>query len=93
LDLVLAPEYGGIIQFHANQNAEPSKFHLKLGFQDGSALKVSLTGIGCIQAVAEPDLEKNYLYRRDFSGILSPLDTEKFTLENFLQKLAKKQNV
>ncbi len=92
-DLVLAPEYGGVVQFHANQTALP-KFHLKLGFQDGSALTVSLTGIGCIQAVAEEDLEYNYLYRRDFSEILSPLDTEKFTLENFLQKLSeKKQNI
>lgn len=92
-DLVLAPEYGGIVQFHANQTALP-KFHLKLGFQDDSALTVSLTGIGCIQATAEADLKYNYLYRRDFSEILSPMDTEKFTLENFLAKLAEKnQNV
>lgn len=91
--LVMAPEYGGIIQFHANQTALP-KFHLKLGFQDDSALTVSLTGIGCIQATAEADLEYNYLCRRDFSEILSPLDAEKFTLENFLQKLSKKkQNI
>ncbi len=93
-DLVLAPEYGGIVQFHANQNSVPSKFHLKLGFEDGTALTVSLTGLGCIQSVVEADLEYNYLYRRDFSEIISPLDTEKFTQENFLAKLAEKnQNV
>ena len=92
-DLVLAPEYGGIVQFHTNQT-ELLKFHLKLGFQDDSALTVSLTGIGCIQATTEADLGKNYLYRRDFSEILSPLDTQKFTLENFLQKISeKKQNI
>jgi formamidopyrimidine-DNA glycosylase len=92
-DLVLAPEYGGIIQFCQNQNLLPSKFHLKLNFQDDTALTVSLTGLGCIQAVAQEDLGKNYLYKRDFSEIPSPLD-KAFTLENFLNKLSeKKQNV
>ncbi len=93
-NLVLAPEYGGTIFFHKNQNATLPKFHLKLGFRDGTALTVSLTGLGCIQAVVEADLEKNYLYRRDFSQIISPLDTSEFTLERFLEKLAEKnQNV
>ena len=89
-NLVLAPEYGGVLLFHQNENTLPKKFHLKLGFQDGTALTVSLTGLGCIQAVAEADLAKNYLYRRDFSQITSPLDAETFTLERFLKDLAAK---
>lgn len=89
-NLVLAPEYGGTILFHKNENTIPSKFHLKLSFQDSTALTVSLTGLGCIQAVTEADLAKNYLYRRDFSQITSPLDTKEFTLTRFLTDLAEK---
>jgi len=89
-NLVLAPEYGGIILFHKNENTVPSKFHLKLSFQDSTTLTVSLTGLGCIQAVIEADLEKNYLYRRDFSQVTSPLDAKEFTLEQFLTDLAEK---
>jgi formamidopyrimidine-DNA glycosylase len=93
-NLVLAPEYGGSILFHKNENTISSRFHLKLRFQDSTALTVGLTGLGCIQAVIEADLEKNYLYRRDFSQIISPLDTKEFTLERFLEKLAEKnQNI
>ncbi len=92
-NLVLAPEYGGKIQYGQSQNSLPSKFHLKLTFQDGTALTVSLTGLGCIQAVAQEDLGNNYLYKRDFSEVPSPLDTKNFTQETFLAKLAKNQNV
>jgi formamidopyrimidine-DNA glycosylase len=88
-NLVLAPEYGGSVLLHKNVNELPLKFHLKLGFQDGAVLTVSLTGLGCIQAVSEEDLETNYLYRRDFSKIVSPLDKE-FTLERFISDLDKK---
>ena len=90
-NLVLAPEYGGSILLHKPQ-ADVPKFHLKLGFPD-AALTVSLTGIGCIQAVADADIEKNYLYRRDFSDILDPLEL-RFTFERFLERLdGKKQNI
>ncbi len=89
-NLVLAPEYGGSVLFHKNAATLTKKFHLKLAFQDGTMLTVSLTGIGCIQAVADADLAKNYLYRRDFSQITSPLDAKAFTLERFLTDLAGK---
>ena len=93
-NLVLAPEYGGTILYHKKQAAPPKKFHLKLTFEDGTALTVSLSGIGCIQAVSDEGLSKNYLYRRDFSEIFNPLDTSEFTLERFLEKMAEKnQNV
>ncbi len=91
-NLVLAPEYGGNIQLHQPQE-EASKFHLKLGMQDASVLTVSLSGIGCIQAVEDCLLEYNYLYRRDFSEILNPLEAN-FTFERFLERFdSKKQNI
>jgi formamidopyrimidine-DNA glycosylase len=90
-NLILAPEYGGTILLH-KQDAEVPKFHLKLTLQN-AALTVSLSGIGCIQAVTDADTEKNYLYRRDFSDILDPLQSD-FTFERFLERLdAKKQNI
>ncbi len=90
-NLVLAPEYGGIIQLHKLQ-AELPKFHLKLDLQD-SVLTVTLTGMGCIQAVQDAFLQNNYLYRRDFSDILNPLEAD-FTYERFKEKLdSRKQNI
>ncbi len=89
-NLILAPEYGGIILFHKNEDTLPQKFHLKLNFQDGTLLTVSLTGLGCIQAVFEADLAENYMYKRDFAKGISPLDTKEFTLERFLTGLAEK---
>lgn len=89
-NLVLAPEYGGILRFHKNEESLPKKLHIKLGFQDGTALTVSLTGLGCIQAVAVADLPNNYMYKRDFSKNVSPLDAKTFTLERFLTDLAAK---
>ncbi len=93
-NLVLAPEYGGTIFYHKKQVALPKKFHLKLDLKDGTALTVSLSGIGCIQAVIETDLGKNYLYRRDFSEIINPLNKSEFTSERFLEKMGEKsQNI
>ncbi len=90
-NLILAPEYGGTILLHKPQAKLP-KFHLKLTLQN-TVLTVSLSGIGCIQAVADADIEKNYLYRRDFSDILDPLRAD-FTFDRFLEQLdAKKQNI
>lgn len=90
-NLVLAPEYGGTIQLHTRQTGLP-KFHLKLDLQD-AVLTVTLTGIGCVQAVEDALLKTNYLYNRDFSQILNPLDSD-FTFELFLERLdEKKQNI
>jgi formamidopyrimidine-DNA glycosylase len=90
-NLVLAPEYGGIIRLYTPQSELP-KFHLKLDLQD-AILTVTLTGMGCIQAVEDSLLRTNYLYNRDFSQILNPLDPD-FTDEQFTQKLdEKKQNI
>lgn len=90
-NLILAPEYGGIIQLYTLQ-AELPKFHLKIDLQD-AVLTVTLTGMGCIQAVEDALLKTNYMYNRDFGQILNPLDKD-FTFERFQEKLdEKKQNI
>jgi formamidopyrimidine-DNA glycosylase len=90
-NIVLAPEYGGTISIHTMQTTV-SKFHLKLELQD-LFLTISLTGIGCIHAVEDSFLNINYLYNRDFSQILNPLE-ENFTFERFKKHFDhKKQNI
>jgi len=88
-NLLLAPEYGGIILFHKKDGLIPEKFHLKLDFTDQTALTVLLTGMGIIHALADNDLDTSYLYRRDFSQTLSPIDKD-FTFEGFSETLLKK---
>ncbi|MCL2134720.1 MAG: hypothetical protein FWH37_04090 [Candidatus Bathyarchaeota archaeon] len=90
-NLILAPEYGGNILLHTTQSILP-KFHLKIDIQN-VILTISLTGIGCIQAVEDHLLRTNYLYNRDFSQILNPLEAN-FSFDCFIKKLdAKKQNI
>lgn len=90
MNLLLAPEYGGKILYHANAPDVPSKFHLKVCFKDGSALSVTLTGMGIIQARATTELEDSYVYRRDFSPTPSPMAEGEFTFERFSKDLAAK---
>jgi formamidopyrimidine-DNA glycosylase len=90
MSLVLAPEYGGIIQYYAKVESVPDKAHLTLGFADGSALTVRLTGMGVINALKDAELERSYVYRRDFSKMPSPIDDKGFTFELFSELLADK---
>jgi hypothetical protein len=85
-NLLLAPEYGGVILFHQKSSAAPSKYTLKVGFSDESAFTVTLTGMGIIQAFADEDLSNSYVYRRDFSAVSSPLEGG-FTFDGFAQEL------
>jgi formamidopyrimidine-DNA glycosylase len=89
-NLILAPEYGGIVLYHASEEAVPDKLHLRLDFSDGSVLTVRLTGMGVINALKDSELKRSYVYRRDFSEVLSPLDDEGFTFEGFSQLLTDK---
>ena len=51
------------------------KYHLLIGFTDGSNLIVRLTSMGSICAVGEDKLQDNYMYKQDFlSGISCLLD-------------------
>lgn len=90
MNLILAPEYGGNILYHAAGSIVPTKFHLKLYFNDNSSLTVALTGMGVIQALKDDELEQSYVYKRDFSKVTSPSDETKFTFEGFSKQLASK---
>ncbi len=82
MNLILAPEYGGRILYHDAGDTIPRKYHLNLGFGDGSALTVRVT-MGLIHALRDEDLDRSYIYRRDFNPeVASPID-EEFTFDRF----------
>lgn len=91
LNLVLAPEYGGRILYHTSRSTVPNKFHLKLDFNDDTSLTVALTGMGVIQTLKDDELERSYVYKRDFSEVTSPVDEREFTLKRFSKQLADKK--
>jgi formamidopyrimidine-DNA glycosylase len=91
LNLLLAPEYGGRILYHKSGITIPSKFHLKLLFSDDTILTVALTGMGVIQIHKTDELERSYVYKRDFSEVVSPLNDMEFTFERFSKQLAEKR--
>jgi len=87
MNLILAPEYGGMIFYHTTKKTVPSKFHLKVDFIDDTVLTVRLTSMGLIHAIKDNKLEQSYVYRRDFNPeVLSPID-EEFTFERFSKLL------
>jgi len=86
VNLLIGPEYGGRVHFHANGAGVPSKIHLRLNFTDDTFLTVRLTGMGVIKAVRDEDLGQSYVYSRDFSDKPSPLDD--FDLNSFSQTVS-----
>ncbi|UCE29771.1 MAG: hypothetical protein JSV85_03410 [Candidatus Bathyarchaeota archaeon] len=88
MNLVLAPEYGGKLFYHTNKKTVPKKFHLKVDFNDDTVLTVGLASMGLIHALRDNDLNRSYVYRRDFnSDVASPID-EEFTFKHFSGLLA-----
>jgi formamidopyrimidine-DNA glycosylase len=86
-NLILGPEYGGEIFYHTDAANVP-KFHLRVDFSDGSLLTVRLTSMGVIQVLKDDELERSYVYKRDFDSTkLSPTD-EEFTFERFSKRMA-----
>jgi formamidopyrimidine-DNA glycosylase len=86
-NLILGPEYGGEIFYHTDATNVP-KFHLRVDFSDGSLLTVRLTSMGVIQVLKDDELERSYVYKRDFDSTkLSPTD-EEFTFERFSKRMA-----
>ena len=90
MNLILAPEYGGRIIYHTSASTVPKKFHLRIDFNDATAMTVALTSMGVIQAYHDNELERSYVYKRDFSEVTSPQDEKQFTLERFSKQLAEK---
>jgi formamidopyrimidine-DNA glycosylase len=84
MNIVITLEYGGMILFHSSPESLPKKYHLKVDFDDGTALTVRLTSMGVINAVDDSGLLDSYIYRRDFSAKASPME-EKFTFERFTE--------
>ncbi len=86
-NLILGPEYGGEIFYQTDAKNVP-KFHLRVDFSDGTLLTVRLTSMGVIQVLKDDELERSYVYKRDFDSTkLSPTD-EEFTFERFSKRMA-----
>lgn len=86
MNVFLAPEYGGIILYHADKSTIPKKAPFMLRFSDDTYFTVRLKGWGHISSVENAELADVYVYARDFSDVPSPLD-EGFSLERFSQGL------
>jgi len=86
LNLLVAPEYGGALQYHESINQLPKKTHLTLGFGDETAFTIRLKGWGHIYAVKDPELKSSYVYARDFSDTMAP-DEEQFTCQSFSEQI------
>ncbi|MHA2125458.1 MAG: DNA-formamidopyrimidine glycosylase family protein [Promethearchaeota archaeon] len=87
LNLLIGPEYGGKVLYHKDDTKIPKKIHLKITFTDKAILTVRLTGMGVIKTIKDSDLEQSYLYKRDFSEVLSPID-DNFTHDHFSELLS-----
>jgi len=88
MNLIVGPEYGGRIFYHINEKTVKEKFHLKIDFYDNTALTIRLTSMGVINMFNDVDLERSYVYGRDFNPeVSSPLD-EEFTFELFSRLLS-----
>jgi formamidopyrimidine-DNA glycosylase len=93
MNLLLAPEYGGRVLYHADESTVQEKAHLKVDFTDNTALTVRLTGMGLIYAAKDDQLERVYVYRRDFSEVASPIDEKALTFERFSELLSEKKTM
>ncbi|MFX1536853.1 MAG: DNA-formamidopyrimidine glycosylase family protein [Promethearchaeota archaeon] len=90
MDLLLVAEYGGKILYHTQGDPLPKKIHLVLTFTDNTFLTVRIT-YGYILAWPDDQLEKLYVYKRDYR-VLSPLD-EKFNVELLIELLSGKEQM
>ena len=86
-NLILGPEYGGEIFCHTD-SAEIPRFHLRVDFSDGTVLTVRLTSMGVIQVLRDDELERSYVYKRDFDATKLSAAEEEFTFERFSKRMA-----
>ena len=91
MNLLLGPEYGGRVLYHAVGEDIPEKIHLRVDFKDRTALTVRLTGMGIIHAVDGESLSDSYLYKRDFSTDALAPDAEEFTYERFSELISERE--
>jgi formamidopyrimidine-DNA glycosylase len=81
MNILIAPEYGGVITY-ITEGEKPPRYHLKLEFTDGSILTIRITSMGLIYVVDDEGLKDSYMYKRDFLRGVSP-DEAEFTFEWF----------
>lgn len=87
MNLTIEPGQGGEFKYHSSEATLPEKMHLKINFQGSTHLTIRFRGLGMIHAVASKDLRKDYLYWRDFSQGISPVDEQEFTSKRFSEFL------
>ena len=87
MNLTIELGQGGGLLYHSSEETLPERIHLKMAFSDSTYLTVRFKGLGMIKAVATEDLQRDYLYWRDFSQGISPLDEQEFTPERFSELL------
>jgi hypothetical protein len=88
MNLLIAPEYGGVITYLPKGGKSP-KYHLKLEFTDGSILTTRIRSMGLIYALRDKDLGDSYMYKRGFLGGVSP-DGPEFTWDWFNNTMARR---
>jgi formamidopyrimidine-DNA glycosylase len=94
MNLILCPDYGANVFYHKSEETLPKKYHLKVGFTDGSFLTIRQTGMGLIYSAEDQEVSNLYVIKRDFSDTPSPLGEHQFTFERFKELLeSKNQNI
>jgi len=85
VNLLLAPEYGGVVTFLPKGGKAP-RYHLRVDFTDGSKLITRITSMGLIYTVRDENLTDSYMYKRDFMNGVSPIEPD-YTWEWFRETL------
>lgn len=85
VNLIVGPEYGGRLRL-IEPGEKGDKYHLKVDYSDDFSLTIRLLSMGIINVAFSNELQSNYLYKRDFTGKLSPLDDD-FKLTYFADAL------
>lgn len=86
--LIVFPEYGGEVLFHAPGGPLPARYHFRLDFADTSALTVRINTVGGVHALDSSALTEHYIYRRDFDRAKLSPDDEALTAARFAELLA-----
>ena len=87
MNLILGLEYGGELFYHKDMHNVP-RFHLKVDFSDNTVLTVRLTSMGVIRLLGDDDLDRSYVYKRDFDSTKLSHTDEEFTFERFSKRMA-----
>jgi formamidopyrimidine-DNA glycosylase len=94
MNLILGPDYGANIRYHEKEAPSEEKYHVEVGFSDGSHLTIRQTGMGLIYSAQDSEVHELYIVKRDFSDSPSPIGEPDFSLDKFIELLSRKnQNI